>query len=354
MLKQFTGPVRDFFNTRFVGVSNSLQALQLDVDALRLQVSDLGRTISESVTNDVGATLDSQHSDLLSVAGFLGRSIDQTADGVAALLERMAPDVLENTGKLRSDAPEGTDLVFDQELSGAVDQLDRMLADVANYALSHRGWASQAGLWFNPPISIEHAPGELRVANINERIAEIPFIFSALGTLPRGSRILDVGSTESTVSVSLASLGYDVTAVDPRPYPLSHERLTNHVGPIETFSSETPFDGALLLSSIEHFGLGAYDLPVNEKADLEAIQRVWDLVRPGGMLVLTTPYGIAETTDLQRTYTPDQIDTLLEGWTILERSYLTQVSPTEWHRVEEINDFAGSHVVLVRATKPEA
>ncbi len=360
MLKRLTGPFRTFFNVRFVALSNSLQTLEAEVDALRVQVSQvnvdearLADSVSEVVTREVGISLDTQHSDFLGVAGLLGRSIDQAVDGMALLMDRTTSESNESVDKLSAATHAAIEQKFDLQTHGSVAQLDSMLSDVANYASSHQGWASQSGLWFNPAISVAHAPGGLHVADINERVAEIPFVFAAMGALPQGSRILDVGSTESTVSISLASLGYRVTAVDPRPYPLEHENLTIHIGAMETFTDEIPYDAAILLSSIEHFGLGAYDLPVNENADLEAIRRVRDLVRPGGMLILTTPYGDAATTELERTYSPEQLDALLEGWTVVERTYLTQVSATEWHRVDRIAELQGSHVVLVQAMKTQ-
>jgi len=163
--------------------------------------------------------------------------------------------------------------------------------------------------------------------------------------------VLDVGSTESTVAVSLASLGYQVTAVDPRPYPLAHRNLHVHVGLIEEFEDDTAYDAAVLLSSIEHFGVGAYDLQEAEQADRLAMRRVGELVRPGGLLVLTTPYGISSANDLERTYSPRQIDELLEGWNVVERSYLTRASSIEWIHTPLLDDLSGDHVVLVSATK---
>ncbi len=224
---------------------------------------------------------------------------------------------------------------------------------MANYAHSHVSWASQAGLWFNPPISVNHAPGSVIVADINERVAEIPFTYaSILSALPHDSRVLDVGASESTVAIGLASLGYRVTALDPRPYPLAHGNLVLHVGAIDSFETSEPFDGVVMLSSIEHFGLGAYDLPVDPDADIKALERAFDLLRPGGVLVLTTPYGYSATTEVQRTYTPKQIDAMFERWNVVERTYLRKVSRTEWTVQAEISDFSNPSVVLIRAVRP--
>lgn len=365
MLKRLTGPIRGFFNPRFIAMANSLEALDRKVDALSSELrgdsatgSALSRAISDTVTGQVRGSLDDQHADLLGAVGLLGRSVDQSVDQLAVLIDRTDPERASDADHLAAQLAQvvraGVGLAFDESVSGTVAQLDQRNADVANFALSHRGWASQSGLWFNPPISVEHAPGGLRVADINERVAELPFVHSALGPLPRGSRVLDIGATESTVAIGLASLGHRVTAVDPRPYPLGHPNLTVHIGPIETFAPGEPFDAAVFLSSIEHFGLGAYGLPVDDDADVAALRRVRDLLRPGGHLVLTSPYGDAPTTDLQRTYRPEQVDAMLEGWDVQERSYLSKVNRTEWVWSPTLEDLTGSHVVLVHATKPTA
>jgi len=339
VLKRLSAPFRNFFNVRFEALNGEIRQLR--------RVSEAGADHSElidAVSQRVSASLDHQHDDLMSVAALLGRTIEETADGVDSLLEMSR---LAETRNRSSDAAA-------DELAqhAALDQLDDAHALVANYANAHEGWASQAGLWFNPPISVSHAEGSVTVADINERVAEIPFVYASLGVLPRGARVLDIGSCESTVAIGLASLGYHVTALDPRPYPLRHENLEVAAGPIEQFTTEEPYDAAILLSAIEHFGLGAYDLPVNERADVEAIATVRSLLRPGGLLVLTTPYGDAPTTELERTYLPEQIDTLLEGWDILDRTYLTKINRTEWRQVDEIAELKGDHVILVKAQKP--
>src|SRR3989442_9806581 len=58
-----------------------------------------------------------------------------------------------------------------------------------------------------------------------ERIVEVPFVLRHLDA-PPGSRILDFGCSESPVALHLASLGYQVLAVDLRPYPFPHPNLT--------------------------------------------------------------------------------------------------------------------------------
>lgn len=350
MLKRLAGPIRHYFNSRFSAVHDSIvrgheddhQMLSATLRGINELTEATGRADEDlqSTLVMIGRTIDD-----------LGHKIDSLADGGAASLGgRAAGELAERLDHVsRALGLEA----FDPAKQGQLSQLSGYDAAVADYAYAHDGWAAQAGLWFNPPMSIAHAAGGVSLAQVNERIAEIPFVYRQLAGLAPGSRVLDIGSTESTVPLSLASLGYDVTAVDPRPYPLSHPRLTSFQGPISEFPQDEPFDAVVLLSSIEHFGIGAYQLNREEDADLAAMAKVWELSRPGTRLVLTTPYGDAPTTDLERTYGPDRLAELLKGWKIDEQSYLVRESTTVWSWRPKLHRLGDNIVVLVSATRTE-
>jgi SAM-dependent methyltransferase len=356
VLKRLAGPVRHYFNSRFSAVHESIvQGHRDDYEMLQTAVKGIDGVASriEEVARDILLNEDLQQTLVM-----IGRAIDELGHKIDALADgdvtphglRRADDLAE---RLDEVARRVGVLGFVPARQGQLSQLGEYEATVANYAYAHDGWASQAGLWFNPPLSVVHAPGGVSLHQVNERIAEVPFVFRQLAELPAGARVLDVGSTESSVALSLASLGYDVTAVDPRPYPLSHPRLTTFQGRIADFRDDRPFDAIVLLSSIEHFGVGAYELEREDDADLAAMQHLWKLSKPGTRLVLTTPFGEAPTTEFARTYTPDRLQELLKGWKVEEQSYLTRESATVWSRRPELHRLGDNIVVLVSATRME-
>lgn len=353
MLKRLAGPVRHYFNSRFSAVHQSVvQAHQSDHELLNETLTTL-RQVASTAGHMVDAT-GRMDEDLQQTLVMIGRTIDDLGHKIDVLADEGGPAsqrAADLAGRLDQIARRVGLQAFDRDQQGALAQLGEYEASVANYTNAHDGWAAQAGLWFNPPTSVAHAAGGVSLSDVNERIAEIPFVFRQLAGLPVGSRILDVGSTESTVSLSLASLGYEVTAVDPRPYPLSHPQLTTFQGPIAEFRGDQPFDVVILLSSIEHFGVGAYALTEEDDGDLQAMERVRELTRPGARLILTTPYGDAATTPLERTYGVERLAQLLEGWKVEEQSYLTRETPTVWRWSPELSDLRGDHVVLVSATR---
>lgn len=230
-------------------------------------------------------------------------------------------------------------------------------ADFLNWSNGHQGPAAQAGVWFNPPVTVFHHDGTVRPGDVNERIVELPYVMGAVASLPAGSHVLDFGATESTVSLSLAALGHDVVAADLRPYPLQHPRLRSLAGPIEEWDGpERPFDAVVCLSAIEHVGLGAYDeARTDGDLDRAIVERFGRWLRPGGELVLTAPYGAWEVGETQRVYDATHLDALLAGWRVVDRAVCVQTAHDRWERADgeppSSTWASGARgVVLVRAT----
>ncbi len=239
-----------------------------------------------------------------------------------------------------------------------LEELDAPLAHAINDATSYRGLYAQAGLWFNPPVAVVLSEGAASVVHVSERIVELPFAMAALTRLEAGARILDVGSAESTFPLSAASLGYKVTAVDPRPLAYSHPNLESHAALLEEWDAPSePFAAAFLISTIEHVGLGAYgehtygSTEHGEGADLAALDRVRELLAPDGLLILTTPYGTRELTELERIYDEASLNKLLAGWDVLERQIVARRDPVVWEQDETVA--GGSRGVVMIIARPK-
>ena len=181
-------------------------------------------------------------------------------------LDRMGRDMLAGLGWRGVPTP-----------GGALSELDAAHAAYLNWASGPDGYASQAGLWFNPPVPVHHAPGAVDVLLVNERIVEQPFVFGAIARLGGAARILDVGGSESTVGLSLATLGHDVTLVDPRAHPLRHANLTHAACRLDELPDDGErFEAAVVLSAIEHFGLEHYDVGGGDSDGDRRVRRPFD------------------------------------------------------------------------------
>ncbi|MFN8525604.1 MAG: DUF268 domain-containing protein [Chloroflexota bacterium] len=259
----------------------------------------------------------------------LGQALDRRVAEERSTLHSIESLVgMVNERSVDSAAQELVDRPLNELGSGA--------AALLNYAISHRGFAAQAGLWFNPPLWVEHRAGDVVIGGMNERIVEVPYVTNRIGTLPPGSKILDFGAAESTVALSLASLGYNVTALDLHPYPVQHSRITSVACPAQEWEGpHQPLDAVISLSTLEHVGLGAYgENPTTSSLDRLLIERFARWLKPGGILVLTAPFGEWAIDTFQRTYDRDHLDNLLKGWRVLDLRYAVNSQPLRWDTTE--------------------
>jgi SAM-dependent methyltransferase len=249
----------------------------------------------------------------------LGRS-DVTVHDRLEDLDRLGRAQLQGLGFLELESGEPGRRLAD---------LSAPVAGALNWAEGPDGYAAQAGVWFNPPVPVEHRAGGAGILLVNERIVEQPFVFAQVGAAPQ--RILDLGGAESTVALSLATLGHAVTVVDPRGYPVAHPNLTVAPVRLEDHAPSEPYDVAVALSAVEHFGLGHYEAGPPSQDDRAALAQLRELVRPGGRLVLTVPFAAeASANAFQRVYDLAGLNALLGGWRLEERRAAWQVERTQW------------------------
>jgi hypothetical protein len=230
------------------------------------------------------------------------------------------------------------------ELGASLDALSPAQAAYLNWVAGPDGYAAQAGMWFNPPVPVEHHAGAVGVLLVNERIVEQPWVFAALPPQPP-LRVLDVGGSESTVALSLATLGHSVDVVDPRGYPLTHPNLRGHACRLDELGGDEHWDVAVALSSVEHFGLEHYGQHGSDtRADVAAIAQLRGLA---DRLVLTVPFGPkAEIAGFERIYDEPGLAELLDGWDVQERLVVQRVDQRAWERCEQP---AGRAVAMVIA-----
>jgi SAM-dependent methyltransferase len=160
---------------------------------------------------------------------------------------------------------------------------------------------------------------------MNERIIEYPMIFRLIRA---GGCVLDVGCVSSRLPLHLASLGYEVHGADLRPYPMSHPAFTFHQ--VDLLADSIPFaaesfDVVTAVSCIEHFGLGSYGDLEEPEGDRRFLGVLRSLLKPGGQLLLTCPFGKAGLTPKQRIYDAASLTRLVEEFTVREEHYFRRV-----------------------------
>ena len=182
-----------------------------------------------------------------------------------------------------------------------------------------------------------------------------------MATEARGPRVLDVGCSEGILEVLLARRGVDVTGVEVNPDALdfARELLTKEPDEVRSharlihgdFMEERPvtglFDTAILGEILEH---------LDDPAIL--LERSLEHLRPGGRVVITTPFGLHPHEDHHQTFClTDVIDLLkprlgLEHMSV-EDGYirfvgkLSEDRETSWQRLDADTVMSMTETALV-------
>jgi len=185
---------------------------------------------------------------------------------------------------------------------------------------------------------------------VNERIVEYPQIFRWIK--PEGV-VLDIGCVESRLPIQLASLGYKVHGIDVRPYPFKHPNFQFHMVDIFEWSPGQSFDVIILVSTLDHFGLGVFgDLKV-ENADKNAVERISNWLSEDGQLLVTLPFGKPEVTWLHRISDLNRLRYLFSDFEWVEQKYFKRVNeswiPCSAEELEEVAspELPGNGVALL-------
>ncbi|HSE84296.1 MAG TPA: DUF268 domain-containing protein [Thermodesulfobacteriota bacterium] len=180
---------------------------------------------------------------------------------------------------------------------------------------------------FNTPIKFKH--GEWYV---NERIIETVFVFNHIGLNGVGKRALEFGCTRSHLALQLASLGYEVCGIDLREYKFTHPGLKFYQQNLLYFEDGEGFDYVTAVSSIEHIGLGAYGEDKNESDLHQVTAKLAGLLKPGGKLIVTVPFGQEYEDEFLRSFTYDSIISLFprEGISLVDERFYYRTNHKFW------------------------
>ncbi|MEM7530721.1 MAG: DUF268 domain-containing protein [Chloroflexota bacterium] len=174
---------------------------------------------------------------------------------------------------------------------------------------------------------------------VNERIIEYPQVFR---WIREQGRVLDIGCTTSRLPMQLASLGYETHGVDIRPYPFQHRNLNFHQVDILKWKTELQFDIVLAISSLEHFGLGSYGISNQDtNLDQKAVAKIKTMMKPGGQLIVSVPFGQRGANTGYRVYDYDLLQSVFAGYRWIDSKFFHREEhdwiPGEMEEVQQIS-----------------
>lgn len=170
-----------------------------------------------------------------------------------------------------------------------------------------------------------------------DRYLEYSFVAKNLPRPP--AKILDVGCCGSFFPLLLAGFGYDTQAMDVRPYSILNRMTFDNFkflkGDIRKAGfPDSSFDAIIAVSTIEHIGLsGRYGMDEDPDGDRKALKEMKRMVRGGGIVLLTFPFGKAKVIrPYNKIYDGRLIREIAEDFKIDKEEYYMQDSADDWHR----------------------
>ena len=128
----------------------------------------------------------------------------------------------------------------------------------------------------------------------SQRVVEYPWVLRQLRRfVPRGARVLDVGCSESVLSHVLLYMGYEVWGLDINDYPYKPRQIVFAKRDVrDTGLPSNFFDAIVVVSTIGHISLPVYgQVGFDVDGDVKAIEELHRILKPGGYLIITTPFA---------------------------------------------------------------
>ena len=158
-----------------------------------------------------------------------------------------------------------------------------------------------------------------------------------LSEIPAGTgEALDFGTNRSPIGLAAAQRGYNVTAVHMSTilWPFIHPKLRFVQGDLlSTPLPEKHFDLIISCSVVQHVGLiGRFNVKEDRPdGDFEAMARMRQLLKPGGLMLLTVSLGKdALLAPYFRVYGERRLPELLRGFQVIDEACWVKDSQNRW------------------------
>ena len=162
--------------------------------------------------------------------------------------------------------------------------------------------------------AIWDSPAYYNEKNIEHSFIKDNFNFSS-------GKILDVGSKAFELPRTLVSRGFDVTCIDPNINHGSKDGIKLIRGDIRSTNwTDEKFNYIICMSTIEHIGDAGQNgiFSTNDDGDRCAIKEMIRMLKFGGQLFLTVPFGQVPIFPVKRTYTEKKILSMAKNLKVIQ------------------------------------
>ncbi|OGF24904.1 hypothetical protein A2331_06070 [Candidatus Falkowbacteria bacterium RIFOXYB2_FULL_34_18] len=183
------------------------------------------------------------------------------------------------------------------------------------------------------------------IPRVSDRDFEYPWVIKNVDI--KEGRLLDVGSAYSDLLFDLLPQKIEISAIDLNNFS-KNKNIQFVIGDIrKTDFRDNYFDCITCVSTLEHIGvIGRYGSDEDPRGDIRAVKEMHRILKRGGALLVTVPYGIRDVLPINKLYNKERIEILLKDFDILEQKYLKY--DKKWDFWFEVNEQEASTTDMIK------
>jgi len=156
----------------------------------------------------------------------------------------------------------------------------------------------------------------------SDRYIEYPWLLENLN-LTQG-KLLDIGSTIGDLLYETLPREVEINCLNLNSKEFKNKQIKFKQGDIrKTDYPDNYFDLISCVSTLEHIGVrGRYHSDNDSAGDIKAMREMKRILRPGGNLLITTPYGAKDILPINKLYNKTRIADLFSGLEIVSQEFI--------------------------------
>lgn len=162
-------------------------------------------------------------------------------------------------------------------------------------------------------------------------------------------KLLDVGSTACEMLFGLLPSSIEIHGINLNNKIVKNKNIKFFTADIrKTGFQDDYFDCITCISTLEHIGVsGRYGSDEDSEGDIKAVAEMNRILKPGGEILITVPYGIKDVLPINKLYNKNRLDELFKNFKINSQTYIKfnqrwgiwlKVSETEAAKTDMMKD----------------